>query len=237
MEIGTVRFDSKGRISFASGRPLLVVLAGPNGAGKSTFYNNVISPHKLPFINADLISKEMAGKGKRISDEEAAKLAGKARREHLNKRVDFCMETVFSDSKGHKRDFLRLAQSAGYMVVLVFIGLDSPELSHARVMSRVDGGGHAVPPDKLDERFPRTIENLRLAIPHLDHVYLYDNSSYDYPYRLVALCNSGKVQMLLPPIPWWVSKVLPDLGKHESAKSFTAEAEKVFRKLLGNRGA
>lgn len=197
-------------------KPVLVVLAGPNGAGKTTFHENFIAHHGLPFVNADLIARDMAGKGKPVSDAGAAKLAGKIRLGYLKKRKDFCMETVFSDSKGLKRDFLRLAQKVGYVVILVFIGLDSPEMSHARVNSRVEAGGHAVSPGKLDKRFPLTIENLRLAIPHLDHVYLYDNSSYDNPYRPVVLCSFGKVQQLYPPVPSWVLKVLPDLMTHES---------------------
>ena len=210
------------------------MLAGPNGAGKSTFHENFIAHHGLPFVNADLIAKDMASKGKQISDVGAAKLAGKIRQEYLEKRKDFCMETVFSDSKGHKRDFLRLARSVGYVVILVFIGLDAPEMSHARVKSRVEAGGHAVPPGKLDERFPRTIENLRLAIPHLDYVYLYDNSSYDNPYHPVVLCRFGTVQQLHPPIPSWVLKVLPDLMTHESVGPLAAE--EALNYLLGFRG-
>ncbi len=144
------------------------------------------------------------------------------------------METVFSDSKGHKRDFLRLAQNVGYVVVLVFIGLDSPEMSHARVKSRVEAGGHAVPPGKLDERFPRTFENLRLAIPHLDYVYLYDNSSYDYPYRPVVLCRFGKFRLLCKMIPSWVMKALPELLTYDGVKHL--DDEETLNHLFGFRG-
>ncbi len=38
------------------------------------------------------------------------------------------METVFSDPEGAKVAFLREARSKGYVVFLVFIGLDSSEL-------------------------------------------------------------------------------------------------------------
>ena len=218
----------------------MVVLAGPNGAGKSTFYETRIARYarnSLPFINADLIAKNMAKKGERISDEKAARLAGKARREYLAKSLDFCMETVFSDPKGYKRDFLRLAKNSGYLVFMVFIGLDSAELSHARVKTRVEAGGHAVPPEKLDERFPRTIENLRLAIPHINYVYLFDNSSYDDAYRPVAFCHLGDVKWLRPPIPPWASKVLPGPLKDEVVESISDDMEKVFRKLLGGQKA
>ena len=37
------------------------------------------------------------------------------------------METVFSDPRGAKLDFLKDCQSQGYVVVLIFIGLDSAD--------------------------------------------------------------------------------------------------------------
>jgi predicted ABC-type ATPase len=186
------------------------VLAGPNGAGKSTFYLEYVAPLKLPFVNADLIKKDLADKGEEISALEAARRADRKRREYLGKKKSYCMETVFSDSKGEKRKFFREAQEAGYTVILVFIGLDQTETSQARVFSRVMAGGHDVPADKLVERYPRTLENLRRAIPHLDHVFLFDNSSFDEPYRLVATFVSGELrQLFLLPIPPWVQEVLP----------------------------
>lgn len=69
--------------------PVLVVLAGPNGAGKSTFHENFIAHHGLPFVNADLIAKDMVSKGKQVSDVGAAKLAEKTRQGYLKKRKDF----------------------------------------------------------------------------------------------------------------------------------------------------
>ena len=48
-------------------------------------------------------------------------------------------------------------------VVLCFIGVRSPAVSDERVAMRVSQGGHDVPPDKLKDRFPRTMANLRTA--------------------------------------------------------------------------
>ena len=36
----------------------LWILAGGNGAGKSTFYDLMLAPLGIPFINADFITKE-----------------------------------------------------------------------------------------------------------------------------------------------------------------------------------
>lgn len=189
--------------------PLLVVIAGPNGSGKTTFHEEYVAPFGLPFVNADLIAKEMAAKGERISDFEAAKLAATRRRDYVGKKLSFCFETVFSDTVGSKRKFFRDAQESGYAVLLLFIGLDRLELSRARVLQRVLAGGHGVPDRKIAERFPRTFDNLRRAIGSVDQVYLFDNSSFDSPYRPIAICVSGRVVQLFPPVPAWARDVLP----------------------------
>lgn len=198
-----------GRLVAGKGAPVLFVIAGPNGAGKSTYHAESFASLDLPFVNADLIKLELARKGRKVADLEAAGLAEKKRREYLGRKKSFCMETVFSDSKGAKRAFLREARDAGYTVVLAFIGLSRAALSHARVISRVMAGGHPVPFDRLDGRYARSLENLRLAIPHLDHAFLLDNSSFDEPYRLVAVCRDGEVRQLFPPIPLWARQALP----------------------------
>ena len=60
-------------------KPVLVVLAGPNGGGKTTFFELFIAPSGLSFVNADFIAKELAEKGKPVSDYEAARLAEQKR--------------------------------------------------------------------------------------------------------------------------------------------------------------
>ncbi len=65
---------------------------------------------------------------------------------------------------GSKLDFLKECQSQGYVVTLIFIGLDSTDLSRGRVMQRVEAGGHDVPNEKIATRFPGTFTNLRQAL-------------------------------------------------------------------------
>ncbi len=193
------------------GNPILLVIAGPNGAGKSTFHNLFISALGLPFVNADRIAQSQS-RTKKLSGEfsyEAAKIADAERRLLLADGKSFCMETVFSDPAGDKLKFLRTALKAGYSVILVFIGLECPELSLARVIQRVAGGGHDVPDDKLRERFPRSLENLRKALSFVGHAFLFDNSSYKIPFRPVAIWKSGKLQESFQPIPKWALPFLP----------------------------
>ena len=40
-------------------RPIIVAIAGPNGAGKTTFYHAHLRRAGLPFINADVLAREL----------------------------------------------------------------------------------------------------------------------------------------------------------------------------------
>lgn len=56
---------------------------------------------------------------------------------------------------------LKKAEDAGNAVLLIFIGIAAPWLSDAPVAMRVSQGGHDAPADKLAERYPRVMQNLR----------------------------------------------------------------------------
>jgi predicted ABC-type ATPase len=187
--------------------PVLIFLAGSNGAGKSTFFKEYLKPLGLTFINADeiavLLRQVVLPAEAEDIDRLAFQKAEELRRSLLVQRRSFCTETVFSDPQGAKVDFLRQARKAGYAVFLVFIGLASPELSIARVMQRVDEGGHDVADDKLLGRYPRTLANLQEAIPIVDEAFLFDNSSDRDPFRLVAVYAEGQVVRRAGPLPGW----------------------------------
>lgn len=187
---------------------LLIVLAGPNGAGKSTFFDLFLRRTGLRFVNADLIARAIAPESPVEASYEAAAVADAARRALLERRESFCMETVFSDPAGAKLRFLKEARRGGYRVHLIFIGLDSVELSEARVIQRVSRGGHDVPHDKIVARFPRTLANLKAAVEIVDLLDLYDNSDAQAPYRHVATLESARVLTSNPPLPAWARAVI-----------------------------
>ena len=181
------------RQRLASGDQVLVVIAGPNGAGKTTFVETFLKSTGLRVVNPDQIARALSPDAPDTVAYEAAQLADTVRRDLVARRISFCMETVFSDPEGAKVAFLRDARSQGYVVFVVFIGLDSAELAIARVMQRAEAGGHDVPDEKIAARFPRTFENLRRAITFVDHAFLFDNSSADEPYRFIAEFAGAKV--------------------------------------------
>jgi predicted ABC-type ATPase len=186
-------------------RPLLVVLAGQNGAGKTTFYRTYLRPSGLRFVNAAEIAKDLG-----VDAYAAANMADALRRELVAHRESFIFETVFSDPVGDKIAFLKEAERAGYTVVLFFVGTAGAEVSGERVAMRVLKGGHDVPTDKLIERYPRVMQNLRPALVEISNVRVYDNSDLSDPYRLVATREDGGSVALHGDAPDWLRPLLPE---------------------------
>lgn len=183
--------------------PRLIFLAGPNGAGKSTFFESFLKDSGLPFVNADRIGAALG-----VSDSEAAAAADAARAQLLAEGVSFITETVFSDPVGAKLQFLRDAMTAGYRVMIYFIGISSAQLSGARVAQRVRAGGHDVPPERLERRFRQSLENLRQALTFVPEVHVYDNSSAEIPYRLVLSVRENRPEFAADPLPDWLRPII-----------------------------
>jgi len=77
--------------------PLLHLLVGPNGSGKTSFYAQLLGPVTgLPFINADIIARELWPGSDRDRSYAAAKVAEQRRDEMIEQRISFIAETVFS---------------------------------------------------------------------------------------------------------------------------------------------
>jgi predicted ABC-type ATPase len=184
-------------------RPVIVALAGANGAGKSTFYHAHLQSAGLRFVNADVLSREL-----KIGPYEAARMADSLRRELVRQRESFVFETVFPDPVGDKVAFLKDAATAGYTVILCFIGISGPEVSEQRVAVRVSQGGQDVPTDKLQTRYPRTLANLRNALREVPHVWIFDNDDLRHPYRLAAVYENGNPVHWRKPIPRWLATAL-----------------------------
>lgn len=178
--------------------PILIVFAGPNGAGKTTLYRHLFSESRLPWVNADQIALETG-----VDAYQAAAMAEAERHRLLAAGKSFVMETVFSDPVGAKVDFLKWARASGYRVIVHFIGLDSAMRSRVRVFQRVQGGGHDVPDDRIDRRYPRVLENLRRLLGEVDDLTLYDNSSSTEPYRILARFEGPRLIDVSAALPPW----------------------------------
>jgi predicted ABC-type ATPase len=181
-------------------KPTAFVLAGHNGSGKTTLWNERLAPQlRIPLVNADRITASILPPANEAGQlpEWAQKLRDNDERWQLlsqagvltfvalvmEQRMPFAFETVFSHwkrladgSHESKADIITTLQSAGYFVVLLFVGLASSQLSVLRVETRKEQGGHGVPLNKLNSRFPRTQRAIGHAAPIADMTLMFDNS-------------------------------------------------------------
>lgn len=186
----------------------LWLLAGGNGAGKTTFYTTQLKPLNLPFINADNIARELFPLSPEEHSYQAASIAEEIRNRLLDEGKTFCFETVFSHPS--KIDFVAKAKALNYEVILVFIHLTSTDLNKARISQRIETGGHAVPDDKVLNRIPRTLENIKTAMQLADQSYLLDNSRTDKPFQKIAVIRQQQIDFKGEPVPEWAKPLLAD---------------------------
>lgn len=184
----------------------LWILAGGNGAGKSTFYDRYLKDKGLSFVNADRLAKEISSRQNAEVIRAAQEQAMKACTQKITDGETFCFETVFSHPS--KLELIKQAKSKGYEVNLVFIHLKESELNAARVLQRVENGGHSVPYEKIKSRIPRSVTNLKVAIRLVDNVALVDNSSSQDPLRTVVRIKKRKIVHQVDPLPTWAAQVI-----------------------------
>jgi predicted ABC-type ATPase len=187
-------------------RKQLWILAGGNGAGKSTFYRTQLERLGLQFINVDILAKELYPQAPEEHSYDAAKLATEMRFRLLYEGRSFCFESVFSHPS--KIDFVAQAKVLGYQIILVFIHLDTVSLNQARVAQRLSEGGHNVPDEKVANRIPRLLQNIKQTLPLCDQVRILNNSRIDNPFQQVAVILNGQTIHQEIPLPNWVKDLL-----------------------------
>jgi len=184
------------------------ILAGANGVGKTTFYQNFIQATGMPFLNADVLAKKLDNKNPENVSYDAAILITQLRSALLKTGTSFCFETVFSHHS--KIDFVAQAKAHNYEVIVVYIHLENAELNQARIAQRVLQGGHTVPAEKIVSRIPRTMKNIRAALPLADVIQIYDNSYFNTPFKIIAELRNGKYKQRVNKLPEWAKQVLAD---------------------------
>jgi predicted ABC-type ATPase len=73
-------------------------------------------------------------------------------------------------------------------------------------MNRVQKGGHDVSPERLKNRFFKSLENLNAALKIVDKCYLFDNSAEEL--TLIAVMENRELKIEIEPkaLPNWFLK-------------------------------
>lgn len=178
--------------------PRILVFAGPNGSGKSTVTKGI--PAVGLYVNADQIQHN-----KGCSALKAAEEAELIRNTLLGAKADFTFETVLSTDRN--LELLRRAKDAGYQIFAVFVLTKDPEINIKRVKSRVQGGGHDVPTDKIVSRYKKSLQNLKQLIRIADYTKIVDNSG-DRP---SLICEISGTNATVNPSQYWSKSEILDL--------------------------
>jgi predicted ABC-type ATPase len=140
--------------------PTCWIIAGPNGAGKTTFALQYLPQvaNCRRFVNADAIAAGLSPLAPETALLAASRLFLKEIEKHIRDRQSFGFETTLSG-----RGYLKLIdqlRSDHWHVELTYLALPDVEMSKMRVAERVIHGGHNIPTQDLERRFPRSLQNL-----------------------------------------------------------------------------
>jgi len=131
------------------------------------------------------------------------------RQKLLGLKVSFTFETVMSHSS--KVQLLEQAQAAGYRTYLYFIATDDPAINVSRVRNRMKLGGHAVPEDRIEKRYHRSLDLLMAAIRHTNRAYVFDNSRNNQNHTWLAEITDGReLEMKTNQVPAWFKRAVLD---------------------------
>jgi predicted ABC-type ATPase len=162
--------------------PDLLIIGGPNGSGKSTIYpaiRNVTreewsyEPEYIKeenYVNADNIAKDL-----HLSDSEAARKAIQKIEYFIELGESFSIESTLSGKTliAH----INRAKQKGFRVYVIYVLVDSAELSMVRVTQRALLGKHYINLTNILTRYSRSILNFFNSYKHTADFWLVADNS------------------------------------------------------------
>ena len=202
----------------------LYIITGSNGAGKSTVGPDYLPQHirqNNTVFDGDKLymqkQKELWQSGIR-AHKESKKLAfefvertfdswvGNA----LDANADFVYEGHFTNDATWS--IPKMFKEKGYMIHLIFFGLENTALSELRVIGRIKEGGHYVDPVTIADNFYGNMEKLNKYFEMFDSVHVIDTSGIDH--ILLATFANGILEFAVSAIqlPGWFINYLPAMA-------------------------
>jgi predicted ABC-type ATPase len=189
-------------------KPQLYVFAGPNGAGKSTLSADLVPPG-TPVFDGDVEFLKLKKFFYDLDDNQIRSSVNdnvfpEWKIEVIRKGKDAAFETNFRS--GEVIDSVKQFMTAGYQSRLIFMGLDSVEVSIDRVNLRVAKGGHNVSVFDINNNYEQSLINLSQFYNVFTSVHVYQN--FQMPgenIQMTPLMNikSGKIIEQAAELPEW----------------------------------
>jgi predicted ABC-type ATPase len=189
------------------------MIGGPNGAGKTT----LVQREPLRQLLAHVVTLNPDDVTRRLIQQQGYSSFLSTPEDLLQAAFIRAAEEVFADlearlarceavavesvlSTGKYRPVVDDVLRRGGFFGLIYVALQSAELSQDRVRDRVLQGGHHVPAEKVASRWRRSLDQLPWFVARAHACYLFDNSDAnpDNPPRLIAQGRLGVVTMSDP---------------------------------------
>lgn len=185
----------------AKAEPAILVAAGTNGAGKTSIVQPYIEASGGAYFNPDQYATALTEHG--MSAAEANALAWRHGFEKLCDAVEAGTACAFETTLGgHSVAFqLMRALAFGRRVVILYVGLSSPELHLQRIRERVGRGGHDIPEDKVRQRYDASRRNLLSFIGTEATIRVWDNSTQTSDGRPRHACEIFRVDQRKLTVP------------------------------------
>lgn len=161
---------------------VMTIFAGVNGSGKSTLTRNM-SDYVGIVLDPDAIARDL-----KLESVGAGREVIRRVQDCIREGISFSLETTLSGKLPFRQ--IKDAQKNGFYVRMFYVGLRDVELCKERIAVRVNKGGHNIPSEDVERRYPKSMNNLKEAIKVCDEVLVYDNS---IELELVKVYQKGKV--------------------------------------------
>lgn len=205
---------------------MITVIAGVNGAGKSSVVGEFLRSQNGAYFNPDEVTRSLMLSDPRLTLAEAnsqAWLLGVLQLERaIESDDDYILETTLGGDTIFKK--LKVAMANGIAVRLIFCGLESVALHIERVNARVAKGGHAIPEEKIRQRWKQSRYHLCQLISVCDAVVVYDNSlplnaiGQPQPVRLFVQQHGQFIQPPPNSAPNWAKPIVMAALKRATCK-------------------
>lgn len=179
--------------------PVLTVVAGANGSGKSTLTK--LSGVNTLLIDPDAIAREIDPVNPTAAAISAGRQALVLCQKYVESERSFVVETTLAGKS--YLNLMREVKNRRWSVVLMYIGIDNPNINVQRVGDRVELGGHDVPRADILRRYERSLINLSKAATIVDRLILYDNST-NAGHQLIATVEETQTVIHVQELPGWL---------------------------------
>jgi len=203
--------------------PDLYIITGSNGAGKSSIGPDYLPEKltaKLSVFDGDLLYTR---KLKELFPSQV-KSPKYAKQEALKYVVDLFEEQTESallnnDNYLYEGHFINdetwqtpiKFKDAGYTIHLVFLGLENPDVSEARVAERVTDAGHYVDRQTIEANFYGNLQKLNIYYYIVDELTIIDTTDIDHRILYQSIDHSPVFSVPDNELPEWFKTYLPNL--------------------------